>query len=154
MIKKLKIGTLRAKDLRKNVFIFLGGGSTPCPPALPLVRVVLLHKWAFVQSFLSRSVYLAWWLCGKASWNMYIWFWCIDNVKLWIVCEKNAKLEVIVQNIIQTTSYIFLCNTNIATTHALRIILLSVLKYISRTKVINILYINWTIKQIVRSPKY
>ena len=46
--KFLQIGTLRAKDPRKNVFVF----------QMPVIRVVLLHKRVFVQSFLSRSVYI------------------------------------------------------------------------------------------------
>ena len=47
--KCLQIGILRAKDLRKNVFIFRGGGSTPGPSTLPEVRVVLLRKTAVCQ---------------------------------------------------------------------------------------------------------
>ena len=42
--KILQIGTLRAKDLRKNVPVFQGGGSTPAPPTPPIIRVVLLQK--------------------------------------------------------------------------------------------------------------
>ena len=57
--KFLKIDTLRAKDdPRKIESVFHGGGSTPASPTLPVVRVVLLHKRAFVQSFMSRSVYV------------------------------------------------------------------------------------------------
>ena len=44
--KCLKIGILRAKDLRKNVLIFLGGGFTPAPLALLVIRVVLL-QWLY-----------------------------------------------------------------------------------------------------------
>ena len=50
-----KIGTLRAKDLRKNASIFLGGGSTLAPPTLLVIRVVLLHVWRFAQSFFSPT---------------------------------------------------------------------------------------------------
>ena len=39
-----KIGTLRAKDLRKNVPIFLEGGPTIGPPTTLVIRVVLHHK--------------------------------------------------------------------------------------------------------------
>ena len=39
-----------------NVFIFQEGGSTPAPPTPPVIRVVILHKRAGVQSFLSRTV--------------------------------------------------------------------------------------------------
>ena len=46
--KFLLIGTLRAKDLRKNVFIFQVGGSTLAPPTPPVIRVVLLLTKAFV----------------------------------------------------------------------------------------------------------
>ena len=51
-----RASTQRAKDLRKNVFVFQEEGSTPVPP-MPEIRVVLLHKRADVQSFLSRTVY-------------------------------------------------------------------------------------------------
>ena len=44
--KFLSIGILRAKDLRKNVLIFLGGGLTPAPLALLVIRVVLL-QWLY-----------------------------------------------------------------------------------------------------------
>ena len=39
--KFLKIGTLRAKDLRKNVSVFQKGGSTSAPPTptRPAIRV-------------------------------------------------------------------------------------------------------------------
>ena len=52
-----RAGTQRAKDLRKNVFVFQEGRSTPVPPTPPEIRVILLHKRASVQSFLSRTVY-------------------------------------------------------------------------------------------------
>ena len=42
--KFLQIGTQRAKDMRKNVFILQEGGPTPALPTLPVIRVVLLHK--------------------------------------------------------------------------------------------------------------
>ena len=42
--KYLKIGTLSAKDLRKNVPIFLEGGPTIGPPTTLVIRVVLHHK--------------------------------------------------------------------------------------------------------------
>ena len=35
---------LYIKDLRKNVSFFQEGGFSPAPPALPVIRVVLLHK--------------------------------------------------------------------------------------------------------------
>ena len=54
--KCLQIGTLRAKDLRKHVTIFQKGGSTHVPPTLLVIRVVLLHKRAFVKSFNSPTV--------------------------------------------------------------------------------------------------
>ena len=41
--KFLQIGTLRGKDLRKNVSILQEGGLTPVPPTLLVIRVVLLH---------------------------------------------------------------------------------------------------------------
>ena len=44
--KFLQIGTLRAKDLRKNVSILQKRGLTTVPPTQPIVRLVLLHKQA------------------------------------------------------------------------------------------------------------
>ena len=40
--KFLQIGTLRAKDLRKNVSILQNGGSAHFPHTQPVIRVVLL----------------------------------------------------------------------------------------------------------------
>ena len=45
--KSLKIGELRAKDLRKNVTIFQEGGSTHALPTRLVIRVALLYKIAF-----------------------------------------------------------------------------------------------------------
>ena len=56
--KFLRIGTLRAKDLRKNVLILLKGGFTPAPLTLLAIRVVLLQKQAIVQRFLSLTVFV------------------------------------------------------------------------------------------------
>ena len=39
---------------QKNLFIFLWGGSTPGPPTLPVVKIVLLHKYRFVESFFPQ----------------------------------------------------------------------------------------------------
>ena len=50
--KCLQIGTQRAKDLRKNVFIFLRGGFTSAPWVLLVIRVVLL-QWLYGLSILS-----------------------------------------------------------------------------------------------------
>ena len=36
---------------------FSGGGATPAPPTPLVVRIVLLHKLRFVQSFFSPTVY-------------------------------------------------------------------------------------------------
>ena len=54
--KFLRIGTLRAKDLRKNVPILQKGGFTPAPLTLLAIRVVLLQKQAIVQRFLHLTV--------------------------------------------------------------------------------------------------
>ena len=55
--KCLQIGTLRAKDLRQNVLIFLRGGLTPILHTLLVIRVVLLHTlYGIVQRFLSSTV--------------------------------------------------------------------------------------------------
>ena len=40
--KCLQIGTLRAKDIRKNVSILQKGGATHFPHTQPAIRVVLL----------------------------------------------------------------------------------------------------------------
>ena len=56
--KFLKIGILRAKDLRKNVPILQKGGFIPAPLTLLAIRVVLLHKMRFVKSFNSPTVYM------------------------------------------------------------------------------------------------
>ena len=55
--KCLQIGTQRAKALRKNEFIFLGGGFTSASWMLLVIRVVLL-QWLSMdcQSFISTSV--------------------------------------------------------------------------------------------------
>ena len=50
--KCLQIGTQRAKDLTKNVCIFLRGGFTPAPWTLLVIRVVLL-QWLYELSILS-----------------------------------------------------------------------------------------------------
>ena len=42
--KFLRIGTLRVRDLRKNVSILQKGGLTTVPPTQPVVRLVLLQK--------------------------------------------------------------------------------------------------------------
>ena len=42
--KFLKIGTLSAKDLGKNVSVFQEGEFTYTPPTSPVIMVVLLHK--------------------------------------------------------------------------------------------------------------
>ena len=72
--KFLRIGTLRAKDLRKNVLILQKGGFTPVPLTLLAIRVVLLQKQAIVQRFLSLTV------CSISYWqfdihNMYLFSW-------------------------------------------------------------------------------
>ena len=57
--KFLQIGTLRAKDLRKNVSILQEGGFTPAPPTPLVIRVVLPHTLRFVQSFNSATVHVS-----------------------------------------------------------------------------------------------
>ena len=49
--KCLQIGTLRAKDIRKNVFILQKGGSTHFPHTQPVIRVVLLLTEAMRKDF-------------------------------------------------------------------------------------------------------
>ena len=51
-----QIGTLTAKDLRKNAFILQEGGSTHVLSTQPVIRVVLLHKKQIAQRFLSSTV--------------------------------------------------------------------------------------------------
>ena len=50
------IGILRAKDLWKNVAILQNGWFTHVPQTPPVIRVVLLLKSRFVQSFFSPTV--------------------------------------------------------------------------------------------------
>ena len=55
---------LRAKDLRKNVFILQEGGFTHVPPTQPVFRPVLLHTEAFIwrhEDFFPL-VYLFWFI--------------------------------------------------------------------------------------------
>ena len=47
--KFLKIGTLRAKDLRKNILVVKKVGFILAKPRTPVIRVVLLHTDRFVQ---------------------------------------------------------------------------------------------------------
>ena len=49
--KFLQIGTQRAKDIRKNVFILQKGGSTHFPHTQPDIRVVLLLTEAMRKDF-------------------------------------------------------------------------------------------------------
>ena len=56
--KFLQIGTLRAKDLRKNVSVFQEGGSTPSPPTLLVIRVGLLHTLYGVSNPLIPQLYV------------------------------------------------------------------------------------------------
>ena len=53
-----KIGSVSVKDIRKNAPILQVGESSHIPSTLPVVWVVLLHKMAFCQSFISTTVYL------------------------------------------------------------------------------------------------
>ena len=56
--KFLRIGTLRAKDLRKNVPILQKGGFTPAPLTLLAIRVVLLHTLYGVFNPLIPQLYM------------------------------------------------------------------------------------------------
>ena len=51
-----KFGSVSVKDIRKYVLILQVGGSSHVTPTPPVVRVVLLHKRAGVQSFLSTTI--------------------------------------------------------------------------------------------------
>ena len=51
-----KIGSVSVKDIRKNAPILQVGESSHIPSTLPVVWVVLLHKMAFCQSFISTTV--------------------------------------------------------------------------------------------------
>ena len=55
--KFLWIGIIRAKDLWKNVAILQKWGFSHVPYTSPVIRVVLLLKSRFVQSFFSSTVY-------------------------------------------------------------------------------------------------
>ena len=55
--KLFKLGSVSVSDITKNVPILQVGGSSLAPPIPPVFRVVLLHKWRFVQSFNSPTVH-------------------------------------------------------------------------------------------------
>ena len=55
---KIHCSILRVKDLRKNVTVLQEGGSTPAPPKLLVIRVVLLYIEWFVKYFNSPTVYM------------------------------------------------------------------------------------------------
>merc|ERR1712001_442186 len=57
--KFLRIGTLRAKDLRKNVHILQKGGFTPAPLTLLAIRVVLLQALYGVSNPLIPQLYVS-----------------------------------------------------------------------------------------------
>ena len=54
--KLFKLGLVSVRDIRKNVPILQVGGSTPAPPTLPVIRVVLLHTERIIQYYLSSTV--------------------------------------------------------------------------------------------------
>ena len=56
--KFLQIGTLRAKDPRKNVLILQEGGFTPATLTLLVIRVVLLHTLYGVLNPLISQLYM------------------------------------------------------------------------------------------------
>ena len=53
----LKLGSVSVRDIRKNIPILQVGGSSPAPPTLPVIRVVLLHTEQIVQRHFSSVVY-------------------------------------------------------------------------------------------------
>ena len=55
--KLFKLGSVSVKDIRKNVPILQVGGSSHILSTPPVVWVVLLHKMAFCQSFISTTVH-------------------------------------------------------------------------------------------------
>ena len=57
--KFLQIGTLRAKDLRKNVSILQKGGSTHFPHTQSVIRVVLLLTEAMRKDFWNPTVHIS-----------------------------------------------------------------------------------------------
>ena len=65
--KLFKLGSVSVKDIRKNVPISQVGGSSHVPSTPPVVWVVLLHKRAGVQSFLSTTVRMD----KKDPWKYY-----------------------------------------------------------------------------------
>ena len=46
--KLFKLGSVSVRDIRKNVHILQVGGASLVSPTPPLLRLVLLHKKAFV----------------------------------------------------------------------------------------------------------
>ena len=85
--KCLQIGTERAKDLRKNVLIFLRGRFTPAPWALLVIRVVLLQwLWTVNPFFPQVYVYEYWvWPCfDEKLGSGPIRVSCSPNFDFWI----------------------------------------------------------------------
>ena len=56
--KCLQIGTLRAKGIRKNVFILQKGWSTQFPHTQPVIGVVLLLTEAMRKDFWNPTVFI------------------------------------------------------------------------------------------------
>ena len=53
-----KLGSVSVRDIRKNVLILQVGESTPAPPKLPVISVVLLHTKQIVQRHFSSTVFM------------------------------------------------------------------------------------------------
>ena len=54
--KLFKLGSVSVRDIRKDVPILQVGGSTPFPPTISAIRVVLLHTEEIVQGLLGFTV--------------------------------------------------------------------------------------------------
>ena len=88
----MKIGSVNVRDIRKNVPILQVGGSTPgpAPHTPPVIRVVLLHKERFAQSFNSLTVCASAYAVRITSYLIIINFlkWFENSVK-----DLNLNLE-------------------------------------------------------------
>ena len=92
--KLFKLGSVSVKDIRKNVPILQVGGSSHILSTPPVVWVVLLHKMAFCQSFISTTVRRSSKFSNQLTKMNY-------HIQLWT--ERIAHLAVLWSKTTQTT---------------------------------------------------
>ena len=97
--KLFKLGSVSVKDIRKNVPILQVGGSSHILSTPPVVWVVLLHKMAFCQSFISTTVcFISTGLqrCGVSQLNPFLLCCYLYSGNLFI--NKNGNSDYFVSN--------------------------------------------------------